>query len=62
MSEIENKNIPDTTKKADNTAGNIEVVQEKPINLDSSVVIHRGKSLRQVNNMFGFDKADSKNW
>lgn len=62
MSEIENKNVPETTKTADNTAVQSEIIQERQKNLDSSVVIHKGKSLRQVNNMFGFDKADSKNW
>lgn len=40
----------------------IELVQSETKNMDTSSVIHKGKSLRQVNNMFGFDKINKNNW
>lgn len=40
----------------------IELVQPETKNMDTGSVIHKGKSLRQVNNMFGFDKVNKNNW
>ena len=37
-----------------------EIVKQ-PVN-DDSKVLKRGKSLRQINKMFGYDRADPKNW
>ena len=36
--------------------------QEVKQEVGSAATVTRGKSLRQVNNMFGYEKPDSKNW
>ena len=46
--------VADTEKAAP------EIVKQ-PVN-DDSKVLKRGKSLRQINKMFGYDRADPKNW